>query len=98
MRSHMPSCLQGRITNWMTSPQARILAVNAVFGAMHLGNAGGYLSTREAISQAVRHMIFSLEAGIYETTDSLAAPFALHAANNTLVYLLGCSLSSKKRF
>ena len=94
MRFYMPVCLRGRITDWVTSSQARVLAVNGLFGLIHLRNGGGYLSSRAAIRQAITHMIFSQESALYETTDSLIAPFAAHVTNNTLAYFIACSLKN----
>ena len=91
MRFYMPSCFRGRITDWITSPQARVLTVNALFGAIHLSNGGSYLSSKGAIRQTIISMIFSQQAGLYETTDSLIAPFAAHATKNTLIYSVACS-------
>ncbi len=82
--------LQGKTAEWIFSPQARILAINALFAAAHLSNARGPSSTIVAIRQIIFCALFSTEARLYETTGKLHVAIASHMTNNLFASLLTC--------
>lgn len=86
LHAYPPTFLHKETTDWLTSPQARILADNTIFAALHLKNASVF-GTKFAIGQTISCFLFPTEAGLYETTGSLISPIASHITNNAIITL-----------
>jgi|GEM_PF-7110961 len=74
--------VHARCIPWLLSPTCTIIASNLLFALAHLPNGGDYLSSAGAATQAVRIFLCPVEAILYQTTGTLAAPLAAHMTNN----------------
>lgn len=85
----VPQCIRNsHFFKWLTSPSPRILAVNILFAGVHLFNAGDYLSTKGAVIQATRIMLYPSHSLEYEITGSLVVPMMSHLTNNVISTLI----------
>lgn len=78
-----------KVFQWMTSPSARILAINSIFALAHLGifNNVGIFIYNGSIKQATVIMSTPMESILHETTGDIIATIAAHIAHNTLCCL-----------
>ncbi|MBA2728782.1 MAG: CPBP family intramembrane metalloprotease [Parachlamydiaceae bacterium] len=72
---------------WIASPACRILITSAFFAGVHLGNAGRWMGTAEAVLQTAQAFIWPTCSIIYETTDSLNASIVTHVTNNFIAMI-----------
>lgn len=82
------SLTENHIFVWLTSDSCRIIATNLTFAAVHMMNAGLYLSTAGAISQVAVIVLFASQSLTYETTGDLGSAMSSHIANNFIAYCL----------
>lgn len=74
--------------NFLVNPSSAILLSNTLFAAVHLRNAGSYLTASQAIMQCTNIFLTPVYGILFYTTGDLSAPVAAHMTNNGLVYSL----------
>lgn len=72
-----------RVLNWIKSPACRILAIQSIYAAGHLGNAKVKGFALAAIT-SVNLLLFSPMSTLHETTGSITAPISAHLTNNII--------------
>ena len=70
------------------SPTAAIMMSNSAFAAVHIVNAGKYLSTIGAIGQVSKIFAFPIFGILYYTTGDMVAPITAHMTNNGIAWSL----------
>lgn len=85
----MPQCIKtNRVFIWIVSPSCRILVVNLLFAAVHLGNGGGYLTLLGAAVQVISILWSPRYSILHKTTGNIVAPIFAHMTNNAIAHVL----------